>query len=67
MRTGGDECPSLASSKNVVTFTEDLYNISEYSISDLEPDEEYCVAIQASTREGSSGYADPFRMSCEEL
>lgn len=67
-RTGSNECPSLDSSKHVVSFRDDMFNlyeISSYSIPDLIPDEEYCVAIQASTSAGSSGYSGPTRMSCE--
>lgn len=64
-RTGMDECPSLDVSKHVVTFTDNLYQISTYSIPDLTPDEEYCVAIRASTSVGPSDYSQPIRMSCE--
>lgn len=65
-RTGNDECPiNTQFAKHKVNFTENLYDVITYSIPNLEPDEEYCVAIQASTSAGSSGYTQPIRMSCE--
>ena len=63
-RTGNDQCPPLDSAKTK-TFTENLYEISSYSIANLTANQEYCVALQASTIAGSSGYTEPLRLSCE--
>ena len=50
---------------NVMYLKGNLFLQSEATISDLQPDSEYCVAIEVSTINGRSGYSNPIKMTCK--
>ena len=51
----------------LMTITESVHTQSEAVIDGLLATEEYCVAIQVSTRAGESGYSDLLTLHCEYL
>lgn len=63
-----DGCNLSSSPDRVVVFTSpdyDLYNLSSYQLTNLKPNEEYCVSIRANTSAGGSNYTRGLRLSCE--
>ena len=64
---GSITCPSIdlsSPSTGTITLTEQL-DRSEFDLTSLQADSEYCIAIQASTIIGDSGYSEEQRLICK--
>ena len=55
------DCPAFSNPK-VITIN---VNQSAYNFTDLQAEEEYCVAVRASTATGSSEYSVRQKLPCE--
>ena len=65
---GEPDCATFNSvDSQIVRVEESLFEQSTADITGLEPNREYCVAIQFSTSEGESGYSSSLKLSCKNV
>ena len=63
--TRGSRCFNLSfTESNVVSVRDNLFEQATANITGLEPNHEYCVAIQASTSGGDSGFSNRVNLPC---
>ena len=62
----GSDCSSYSfTDSEKAVLKEDLFNQSTAKITKLERDHEYCIAIQASTNAGESGFSNSIKLPCK--
>ena len=61
------DCSNLefVDNETVMFIRENLFEQSSANITGLEPSREYCIAIQASTSGGNSGFSNSIKLSCK--
>ena len=50
-----------------ILIRENIYEQSAANITGLEPNREYCIAIQVNTSGGESGFSNPIKLPCKQI
>ena len=66
--TNSSECSQLnPKSCEIMYLKGNLFEQSKATVTNLQPNREYCVAIEVSTIGGESGFSKPLKLTCEFL